>query len=119
MEKIQEICHEVNEIVMKNAPEYSHYMNDLNWKIRKFHDKGKYKMIANVEGNTIHVNESELNNPRIIHHFEHELAHYIDTKLNGLSDNSHDDNFFDILEKITGTPERQKYRDGIYRGVNE
>ena len=118
-DKLLQIRQEVINTINKNAPEYSDYTSDLIWKIKKFHDKGKRRIIGEIGGNTIYINENELNNPRIVHHFEHELAHYIDHELNGVLEdgNQHNDNFFDILEAITGTPERQKYKDGIYRGA--
>ena len=104
----------VLEQLSKYSPEYLPYFYSLRWKVKKLRQKKGYNFVAFIRGNTVFIDKDNLtNNPRIVHTFEHELAHYVERELYGYEKEEHGERFFNILEKITGNKEREKYNRGV------
>ena len=104
----------VREHISKNSPEYLPYFYSLRWKVKKLRQKKGYNFVAFIRGNTVFIDKGNLaDNPRIVHIFEHELAHHIERELYGFDREEHGERFFNIFEKITGTKEREKYNRGV------
>jgi hypothetical protein len=99
--------------VKKNSPSYLYYITVLNWRAKHFKDKNGLRTMGYIRGNTVFLNEEYIDSPKMIDVILHELAHKIDSERNGLKTNAHDDSFFDIYEKLSGKPQRQKYLNGV------
>ena len=115
-EKLEELRIKALEVVNQNSPEFNHYVKNLKWKEKKFKDKGNLRTLGKKNGNTIYLNidyTANPDDPKTIDIVLHELSHSISTDIHGLSSNAHDDNFFEIYEKLTGKPQRQRFKDGV------
>ena len=110
---------EARRIVMKNvernAPEYLGFVSDMEFRPMKNKPNIKNGMRENarLSGNTIYFDADLVSNDiKFRHVLLHEAAHMIDREENGvLGDQIHNEDFFRILQKISGDKITNMYKD--------
>lgn len=101
--------------VERNAPEYLGFVSDMEFRPMKNKPNIKNGMRENarLSGNTIYFDADLVSNDiKFRHVLLHEAAHMIDREENGvLGDQIHNEDFFRILQKISGDKITNMYKD--------
>ena len=113
----------VIEAITKNAPEYLGFVSDVDFKPMKHRAKVKNGTIerARIRGNIIYFDpELVVDDAKFKHVLLHEVSHKIDQEENGMRNQGHNKEFFEILQSLSGEEVLSKYKEnGVFKHVHK
>jgi hypothetical protein len=112
----------VMESIAKNAPEYLGLVSDMVFKPMKHSKKIKNGTIerARIRGNTIYFDPELISdNVKFKHVLLHEVSHRIEQEKNGIQNQGHNEDFFKILQNLSGEEILSKYKEnGVFKNAH-
>ena len=112
----------VMESIAKNAPEYLGLVSDMVFKPMKHSKKIKNGTIerARIRGNTIYFDPELISdNVKFKHVLLHEVSHRIEQEKNGIQNQGHNEEFFEILQSLSGEEVLSKYKEnGVFKNAH-